>query len=51
MLETICFLQKKGEYIYVINFKGELKIFKINGNRSALQLVSKIDLQNRVIKA
>ena len=29
MLETVCFLHKKDEYIYAINYKGELKILKV----------------------
>lgn len=51
MLETICFLHKKGEFVYVINFKGEAKIFSIKDEKTGMKLVATIELPNRVVKA
>ncbi len=51
MLETICFLYKKNDYIYALNFKGELKILKVVENERKIKLIQKIDMECRILKA
>ena len=50
MLETICFLHKKKDFIYAINYKGELKIFNVNEKERKISLVERINFGSKVVQ-